>query len=535
FSALAEQVTQPLIYPLPPASPCYSGPLANVSTECLTALENQSNGTWRANQPGSMQFPNYEGYTFPNGTISACYMDPSRTFPCEQGSVPVIGVDAHTPSDIQAAVQFAAAHNLRLVVKNTGHDYLGRSTARGSFLVWTHNMKVISYNQSFVPQGAPSTEQYDAITVEAGVQWKEAYNVAQAHGRMMMGGTAAGGSVGAAGGWFARGGYCLLSPHYGLGVDNAVQATIVISSGDHLTVNAYSHPDLWWALRGGGGGTYGVITSVTYRTHPIVPLIAAFFSANMSTRAVGKKVVTEFIRTLPALVDSGWSGHGYIAQSTTFAFWYLLPNTTSAQANASIDPFFSFARNLSSEGLVVQTAYTAPYGSFYEWYLEQYGTDGDDGGSTEVGSRLLPREALNDYDAAADAFLDGDVNWIHAGGAISEVDPEAMGLNPSWRKALVHAVVGTGWSAESTSTQIDGNITNMLQRLANISALAPDAGCYFNEATLYEANPQWTFFGSHYNKLKAIKKHYDPDDLFVVAEGVGSDEWDVQLKCRKGA
>ncbi|KAF9218300.1 hypothetical protein BS17DRAFT_682153, partial [Gyrodon lividus] len=123
------------------------------STECLSALESQSNLTWRANHPGSMQFPNYyERYTFPNGTISAYYMDTtSRSFSSEQGSVvPVVDVDTRIPSDVQPPVhvQFAVVHRLRLIVKKKktrvspdfGHDYLGRSTARGSFLVWKHNM-----------------------------------------------------------------------------------------------------------------------------------------------------------------------------------------------------------------------------------------------------------------------------------------------------------------------------------------------------------------------------------------------------------
>jgi hypothetical protein len=63
---------------------------------------------------------NWETYTFPNGTIEACYLNTTLGIPCQQGSVPVIGVDARMPGDIQAAVKFVAKHNLRLVVRNTG-------------------------------------------------------------------------------------------------------------------------------------------------------------------------------------------------------------------------------------------------------------------------------------------------------------------------------------------------------------------------------------------------------------------------------
>lgn len=77
-------------------------------------------GNWRSDRVGAMQAPNYETFTFANGTISACYLNTTLGAPCEQGNIPVIGVDARGPSDIQAAVNFARTHNLRLVVKNTG-------------------------------------------------------------------------------------------------------------------------------------------------------------------------------------------------------------------------------------------------------------------------------------------------------------------------------------------------------------------------------------------------------------------------------
>ena len=88
-----------------------------------------------------MQYTNFEAYLFQNGTIDACYLNVTLGIPCKQGSIPPIGVDVRTAENAQAAVKFANQKNLRLVVKNTGHDYLGRSTARGAFLIWTHNLK----------------------------------------------------------------------------------------------------------------------------------------------------------------------------------------------------------------------------------------------------------------------------------------------------------------------------------------------------------------------------------------------------------
>ena len=118
FEKLAAQVSQPLVRPLPPASPCYVS--GTNSTECAEVTTKWTDGRWRADHPGAMQSPQFETFTFPNGTIEACYVDTSLGVPCGQGSVSAIGVDARSPSDIAAALAFASEHNLPLVVKNTG-------------------------------------------------------------------------------------------------------------------------------------------------------------------------------------------------------------------------------------------------------------------------------------------------------------------------------------------------------------------------------------------------------------------------------
>ena len=118
FSSLEAQISQPLIYPLPPASACY--PISDPSGNCTDVQTNQLDGNWRSDQSGSMQSPNFESFIFDNGSISACYLNTTLGVPCQQGSVPIIGVDARSVGDIQAGVRFAVKHNLRLAVKNTG-------------------------------------------------------------------------------------------------------------------------------------------------------------------------------------------------------------------------------------------------------------------------------------------------------------------------------------------------------------------------------------------------------------------------------
>ena len=116
FKTLASKVSQSLIHPVPPATPCYDSAAGN----CTDVLTNWQNSIWRSDKPGAAELTNYETYTFPNGTIQGCYLNATLGIPCQQGNVPVIGVDARTPEDIQEAVRFAGNHNLRLVIKNTG-------------------------------------------------------------------------------------------------------------------------------------------------------------------------------------------------------------------------------------------------------------------------------------------------------------------------------------------------------------------------------------------------------------------------------
>jgi FAD/FMN-containing dehydrogenase len=95
-----------------------------------------------------------------------------------------------TAADIAAVVRFARERGIRLAIKGTGHDYLGRSNAPGSLLVWTHAMRDINVHAAFVPAEAPPDGQHGtpAVTVAAGTRWLEVYQALAPHGRYAQGG-----------------------------------------------------------------------------------------------------------------------------------------------------------------------------------------------------------------------------------------------------------------------------------------------------------------------------------------------------------
>jgi hypothetical protein len=107
---------------------------------CAVAIAQWTNAMWRSDQIGAMLHHNWE-----NTSCSSLL----NNVACTQGSVPRLGVNATTAEHVQATVRLASANNLRLVVKNTGHDYLGRSTAADSLLLWLHNMKSMNLIEQY--------------------------------------------------------------------------------------------------------------------------------------------------------------------------------------------------------------------------------------------------------------------------------------------------------------------------------------------------------------------------------------------------
>ncbi|KAK2460205.1 hypothetical protein APHAL10511_007796 [Amanita phalloides] len=528
FTQLQSQLSKPLIKPTPPASACY--PPSHPSGNCASVQDHLTDGSWRSNLPGSMQSLNFESFIFKNGTIDTCYYNTTLGVPCHQGNIPILGVEVHNVGDVQAAVKFAKQHNLKLIIKNTGHDFLGRSAGRGGFMLWMHNLKDISYDEDFLLEGDPTYQPHKAITFGAGVQWTEAYAAAKANGRVMVGGIA---SVGAAGGWILGGGHSPLSPKYGLGADNAIQFTVVLACGEYVTANQYRNPDLFWALRGGGGGTFGVLINVTYRTYDISPMTLASVNATFSTPEIAHKVVTEFIKIHPTLSDAGWGGYSGWSNSSLSAT-YLVTNVSVLEANATLSSFVNYAKSVVKEPQHFAVA-LYPLNSFYD-FRSFFDSPGGAGGLLELTSRFISRSKAQDEPAKV-AQLTLSVERASfsfvAGGAVTRADPDAVGVTPAWRDALGVLNGGSSWDEGASAAEIERLRQAALDELNNIlDKVSPDSGTYMNEASLYEKDFKKSFFGSHYDRLKKIKSEYDVDDLFLVAEGVGSDDWDESLNCR---
>jgi hypothetical protein len=177
-------------------------------------------------------------------------------------------VAAANTADVVAAVNFAREHHLRLVVKGGGHSYQGTSNAPDSLLIWTRAMNRIVLHDAFVPQGCASVlAPQPAVAVGAGTIWMDVYDaVTTGAGRYVQGGGCT--TVGVAG-LVLSGGFGSFSKHYGLAAAGLLEAEVVTADGAVRTANACTHPELFWALKGGGGGSFGVVTRLTLRTREL--------------------------------------------------------------------------------------------------------------------------------------------------------------------------------------------------------------------------------------------------------------------------
>jgi FAD/FMN-containing dehydrogenase len=167
---------------------------------------------------------------------------------------PALIVRCRTTADVVAALALARRAGLEVSVRGGGHNVAGRAVTEGGVMVDLAEMKAIAVD----PERGTATAQ-------GGLRWGELNAAAAAHGLAVTGGVVS--TTGIAG-YTLGGGLGWLMAKHGLAADNLLAVELVTAAGEVLHVDASSHPDLFWALRG-GGGNFGVVTSFTYRLHPI--------------------------------------------------------------------------------------------------------------------------------------------------------------------------------------------------------------------------------------------------------------------------
>ncbi|EAW11671.1 FAD-dependent oxidoreductase [Aspergillus clavatus NRRL 1] len=454
-----------------------------------------------------------------------------RSKPCAPGDMVVYSVNASSPDDFSRTIRFSQQRNIRLVIRNTGHDYLGKSTGAGALSIWTHYLKDIEFvNYTSSSYTGP------AFTMAAGVQGSDIYNVANGRGLVVVGGECA--SVGPVGGYTQGGGHSALSSRFGLAADQVLEWQVVDGTGRLLTASPTQNPDLYWALSGGGGGTYGVVYSMTVKAFPDFPVtgvVLQFDTKNTSSKDFFQ-AVSYYHRDLPTYTAAGGMAIAQITRSSFLLTPLTLPNKTTEEARSLIAPFIHELETLHIP-YQLNITQSATYLEHYKKLIEPNPTQLVQNG--QYGGRLLPLNVIESNNTqlteAVKTITQDGVVFVGIGLNVSSsvVGDVWNSVLPAWRTAALSVLLSTDWPAGANRSTMKTLADRMTSKWVPIlTALSPDSGCYMNEADPQQPDWPQTFYGRNYETLYAIKKRYDPFDTFYASTAVGSGDWQVKTDGR---
>jgi hypothetical protein len=338
--------------------------------------------------------------------------------------------------------------------KNLTHED-NRSSAPNSLSIWTRNLQGFKFHNTFLPQGSPdnTTINHTAITAAAGSLMLDIYAATDAHNLTIVGGM--GPDVGL-GGYLTGGGHSVLSVTNGLAVDNVLELTLVTPSGDIIVANEYQNQDYFFAFRGGGGGTFGVLLSATLKTFPTPPMTTiSFLVTGVENSDVWWEAMAYMLSQYPYLSSYNISGYPVVYPyyydtylDTNIALYeggFLIHDgTDGAGLTKILEPVMSHIQTFYPS-LIVWSSSTIEYPSFYSFYQvnKDHSTAGWD---TVLGSRLLSANSLTGdlttMAAAMKGFAAGQWTGPFLLGGIGVQEAAVNGGNtsvtPAWRNALLH-------------------------------------------------------------------------------------------------
>lgn len=402
---------------------------------------------------------------------------------------PAVIVRAIAVDDVQRAVGLAAEAEVPLAIRGGGHSFPGHSTCDAGLLLDLSGLSAVDLDvtdrTALVGGGAllgdvdAATKPFDAV-VPAGV----------------VSHTGAGGlTLGGGMGWNSR--------RYGLTIDNLLGVQLVLADGTLLTVDEDAEPDLFWAIRG-GGGNFGVVTSFRFQTRPMTTSAASTSLYRTSQAEAVLSAYAEQVADAPRELSSGFM----LARDTLRmkAIWYGSPQ----QANAVLEPFSRLGGASPHES----------FGSTF-WELQRASDE-----ALPWGRRYYAKGGfLPAIDSTTITWLtqclsqapnlDCDVYVIHLGGAVADVPEDATAY--TGRAASFYWVVNGVWDDPDDD---DTCISWGRQTAEGLSKLSL-AGNYVNEQS--DVSPEATrlAYGDRtFDRLVSVKRRYDPTNLFRLNQNI---------------
>jgi FAD/FMN-containing dehydrogenase len=434
---------------------------------------------------GSVLGPHHEGY------------DAARAV--HNGMVdrrPAVIARCRTTNDVIAALELACRAGLEVSIRGGGHNVAGRAVTDGGVMIDLAEMKGIAID----PVQATAT-------AEGGVVWGELNDAAAEHGLAVTGGAVSGTGIA---GYTLGGGLGWLMARHGLASDNLLAVELVTAEGDVLHVDAASHPDLFWALRG-GGGNFGVATSFTYRLHPVKTVVGGLIAHPLDAAPD----LLRFYRDAVAHASDDltvFAGlvHAPDGSGAKLAALIVFHTGDAGEAESDLGPFKTWGSPLLVDVgpmpySVMNTLLDAgfPAGSLNYW-LSSF-------------TRGLPDELI---DIAVERFatVTSPMTGIlleHFHGAVTRVG--------ATETAVPHRDEGWNLLIPSVWTDPADSDANIAWSRETFAALRPHfaTGRWLNYLGDDQAEDAIrSAYGLNYDRLREVKRRYDPDNVFHLNHNV---------------
>ncbi len=428
-------------------------------------------------------------------------------------------------------------------------------------------MNSVELHGAFVGQGCQGrVAAVPAVSAGSGATWADLYHAVTVQGgRYVQGGGCM--SVGIAG-LVQGGGFGIFSKKFGTAASSLLEAEIVTADGQVRTVNACSEPDLFWAIKGGGGGTFGVLTRLTLRTHDL-PLYfgSAVGSLQATSGAAFRELVARFVWFYQTdLCNPHWGDHVHFGPDNAFELAMVCQGLDDAQAKAAWQPFFDWVGSRPEDFIVTDPLVAGAVDSRTWWDVERsdllrrdprpeapahrgwskcdqaeigvflHGYD-----SVWLPASLLQAERQPELVAAIEAASRHQMVRLQLAKGLAGAPAEAMAAaretatNPAVLDAFTLAVVADGEGPAypgQTRPALDleaarRNARGIDRAIAALRKVAPDGGSYVSETNYFNENWRSDSWGAHYPRLLDVKRRYDPDGVFLVHHGVGSEDWNA--------
>jgi FAD/FMN-containing dehydrogenase len=403
---------------------------------------------------------------------------------------PAVIVRCGGSADIQRAVDFAREHRLLTAVRGGGHSWPGKSVCEGGIMIDLAEMTQVNIDVN-----------ENRASVQGGALLGHVDSASLQHGLVTTTGVVSHTGVG---GFTLGGGFGRLNRKYGLAVDNVTAADIVTPDGTLRTVSDEQEPDLFWAIRG-GGGNFGVVSRFEFRLYP--------FNRNVLSGMLmwpvdqAREVLDFYSDWYSTLSDELYTGPVMMTlpDGTSVVAMEVVYNGDPSAGEKELAPLRKVGRGLE-DGVMVQD---------YTVMQTQEDAAFAHGVRSYIKNGMVEEFTTGLVEAMIESFIPDPrlAMFTHtAGGAVKRVGETDTAF--PHRNAETMVMVGGGW----TDPALD--LESIALARAWFKQLEPFTGGYYTNIEFDTSASELSNYGPVYERLSQVKAQYDPDNLFRLNRNV---------------